>query len=68
MYLKFKSLPPHGEAVTDEGLSLWERCPAGAERVCFTLLVSFADSSPKVGAKEDCGKRIARPGTGPTIS
>ncbi len=61
---------PHGEAVTDEGLAspYGRGAPQGAERVCFTLSVSFADSSHKVGAKEDCGKRIARPGTGPTIS
>ena len=31
-------------------LSLWERCPAGAERACLPSQ-SLRDSSPKVGAK-----------------
>ena len=35
------------------GLSLWERCRKAAERVLFALSVSFADSSPRVGAKEE---------------
>ena len=33
-------------------LSLWERCPAGAERARFPSQ-SLRDSSPRVGAKGD---------------
>ena len=32
-------------------LSLWERCPGWGGEGVFTLSVSFADSSPRVGAK-----------------
>ena len=64
VHLKFKSLPPqgrwHGVAVTDEGhlpLPMGEVPRRGGEGI-FTLSVSFADSSPKVGAKENEGNGL----------
>ena len=45
-----------GVAIRTPCLSLWERCPAGVERACFTLSVGFAASSPRVGAKGERGR------------
>ena len=49
-------------------LSLWERCPGWGGEGVFTLSVSFADSSPRVGAKgrSELGRAFGHHGRPPS--